>query len=458
MDWAHRTATDLTASLRAGEIGSRELTALYLERIASSTLNAVVTVDAERALAEAADRDAGPPRGPLHGLPMTVKDALAVGGMRSTGGAPELSGHVPDADAPAVAALRAAGAVIVGKTNTPRWSTDLQTSNDVFGTTRNPWDPERTSGGSSGGAAAAVAAGLTGADIGTDLGGSVRVPAHFCGVFGLKPSYGLVPSLGYLDHVGAGATAADVNVVGPIARSAADLDLLLRVLAGPAPRQRPAWRVELPEPGVAGLDGLRVGVWTGLPALPVDPDYAAVLDRVAGRLSDAGARVSVPEPPVDPAEQIAVFRRLLDAAVSPALPEGHAEVFAGGHRDWLRTQAVRARMVDAWSSWFSRERLDVLACPVTYTTAFAHDASGSFATRVLRLPSGDRPHHELVEWPGLIGVVELPSAVAPVGTTASGRPAGVQIVAPFLQDRRVVAVAGLVADACDGGYRVPPHH
>ncbi len=452
VETAYRSATELAAALRHKEIGSRELTALYLQRIGSSSLNAVVTLDAERALAEAAARDGETARGPLHGLPMTVKDALAVAGMRSTGGAEELAGHVPETDAPVVAALRDAGAVIVGKTNVPRWSTDLQTSNAVFGTTGNPWGPDRTPGGSSGGAAAAVAAGLTTVETGTDLGGSIRIPAHFCGVFGLKPSYGLVPSLGYLDQVGGGATAADVNVVGPIARSAEDLDLLLGVLAGPAPRHRPAWRVELPPPGVAGPAGLRVAFWPELPGLPVDPEYATVLTRAVDALADAGARVTTPAPPVDVAAQLDVFHRLLNAAVSPTLGEGHAEAIAGGHRAWLRSQSERAAMTRAWADWFTG--FDVLLCPVTFTTAFAHDHTGSFATRRL----GERHHYELVDWPGLVGVVELPSAVAPIGATASGMPAGVQVVAPFLQDRRAVAVAGLVAEACGGGYRVPPHH
>ncbi|TCK26167.1 amidase family protein [Pseudonocardia endophytica] len=451
MDTAYRSATELAEALRAREIGSRELTELYLARIGSSVLNAVVTVDAQGALEQAAARDAEPVRGPLHGLPMTVKDALAVAGMRSTGGAEELADHVPGTDAPVVAALREAGAVIVGKTNVPRWSTDLQTSNTVFGTTRNPWDPERTPGGSSGGAAAAVAAGLTSVEVGTDLGGSIRIPSHFCGVFGLKPSYGLVPSLGYLDHVGGGATAADVNVVGPIARSAQDLDLLLGVLAGPSPRHRPAWRVSLPAPDATRLDGLRVAFWGDLPGLPVDPEYGMVLRRVADVLSDAGALLTTPAPPVDVGGQIELYHRLLDAAVSPALGEGHAEAIAGGHRDWLRSQSSRAGTIDAWTRWF--DGFDVLLCPVTFTTAFGHDDTGSFATRRL----GERYHRELVDWPGLIGVVELPSAVAPVGTVASGMPAGVQVVAPFLQDRRAVAVAGLVAEACGGGYRVPPH-
>ncbi|MBW0104967.1 amidase family protein [Pseudonocardia sp. KRD291] len=458
-DVATWTATRLARAVRDRETGSRELLEVYLGRVASSELDAVVTVDAERARAEAAacaDETArGHSRGPLHGLPITVKDAIEVAGMRCTGGATELSEHVPDADAPAVARLREAGAVVFGRTNVPRFSVELQTTNELFGTTSNPWDLARTPGGSSGGAAAAVAAGLTAFELGTDIGGSIRVPSHFCGVFGLKPSFGLVPTSGYLDQVGGGAVEADINVFGPLARGADDLDLLLRVLAAPSPRRSPAWRVELPEPRVTGLRDLRVALWSEHPALPVDPAYAAVLRGVADRLAGAGARVAEAQPPVDPAEQLGLYQQLLAAAVSPSLPDELAVPMAGGHREWLRAQAARAAMTGAWARWFAD--VDVLLCPVTFTTAFAHATQGRFGTRMIPIEGGELSDARLVDWPGMIGLLELPSAVAPVGTTAAGLPAGVQVVAPYLQDRRAVAVAGLVADLC-GGYRRPPHH
>src|SRR4051794_13131615 len=231
------TATELVAAIKGRAVSSRELLATFLDRIErlNGPVNAVVTLAVERAQAEAAAADKATVRGaelgPLHGLPITIKDAIETEGIRSTGGAIELTDHVPAADAPAVAKLRAAGAIVFGKTNLPRWSGDLQSYNEIFGTTNNPWDVSRVPGGSSGGAATAVACGLTSFELGTDIGGSVRVPSHFCGVFGLKTSYGLVSQRGYLDHVGGGHVDADVNVFGPIARSADDLDLLLGVLA-----------------------------------------------------------------------------------------------------------------------------------------------------------------------------------------------------------------------------------
>ncbi|HAP78365.1 MAG TPA: hypothetical protein DCR14_20070, partial [Acidimicrobiaceae bacterium] len=230
------SATQQAAAIRGGTLGSEELLDLFLARIAAvdPMVNAVCTLDVERARARCQAADAAAHRsewwGPLHGLPITVKDAIDTEGIRSTGGATELRSRVAVADAPAVARLKAAGAIVFGKTNLPEWSGDWQSFNDMFGTTNNPWALDRTPGGSSGGAAAAVACGMTSFELGTDIGGSVRVPSAFCGVFGHKPSFGVIPTLGYLDEPNGGATESDVNTFGPIARSAADLRLLFDLL------------------------------------------------------------------------------------------------------------------------------------------------------------------------------------------------------------------------------------
>src|SRR6185503_14400515 len=258
------TALNLAAAIAKGELASRDLLEEYATRIErlNPAVNAVVTLSLDRARIEADAADAAVARGdtlgPLHGLPITIKDAISTDGIRSTGGAVELRDHVPDADAEAVARLRAAGAIVFGKTNVPRWSGDVQTFNNLFGTTNNPWSLDRIPGGSSGGPAAAVACGFTVFELGTDIGGSVRIPAHCCGTFGLKPSFGVVPQRGYLDHVGGGTTDADINVFGPIARSARDLDLLLDVLAGPVDEDATAWRLELPPARFDSAAGLRV--------------------------------------------------------------------------------------------------------------------------------------------------------------------------------------------------------
>jgi len=447
------------AAIRAKEVSSRELLELFLRRIddLGGPINAVVTLDTERARDAAAAADAataaGERRGPLHGLPITIKDAIATAGLRSTGGAIELAAHVPSADAPAVARLKEAGAVVFGKTNLPRWSGDVQTFNALFGVTNNPWATDRTTGGSSGGAAAAVAAGFTSFELGTDIGGSVRLPSHFCGVFGLKPSFGVIPQRGYLDHVGGGTTDADINVFGPIARSAGDLDLLLGVLAGPDPERAAAWRLELPDASGRTLADYRVGLWLDDPGCAVDAEYGRMLRHVADRLADAGATVAESHPAVAFGEQADLFRRMILPAITPSMPDETADAASGSHRAWLRAEEERARLRALWAGWF--EDWDILLCPVAATPAFPHDHTGDIVSRTLVINGQARSQVESIAWTGLIGVLGLPSAVPPVGRTEAGLPVGVQVVAPFLHDRRAVKVAGLIAEVA-GGYEPPP--
>lgn len=458
-DVATRPAVELARSIKRKEIGSRELLEHYLDRIErlNPALNAVVTLASERALGEAAEADEriarGEEVGPLHGLPITVKDAIETAGIRSTGGAVELRDHVPAQDAPAVARLRAAGAIVFGKTNLPRWSGDLQTYNEIFGTTNNPWALDRVPGGSSGGAAAAVASGLTSFELGTDIGGSVRIPSHFCGVFGLKPSYGVVAQRGYLDHVGGGTTDADVNVFGPIARSADDLGLLLAVLAGPEPERELAWRIDLPPPKGRSLADYRMAAWLDDDACRIDGSYLTVLRDTVERLAAAGAKVDDGRPPVDFAEQVGLFGALVGAAVSVNMAPETAETVAGPHRAWLEHDKARARLRATWAQWF--DGYDVLLCPVTPTPAFPHNQEGDFFSRTITVNGATRPYLHNVSWTGLIGVLGLPSAVPPVGRTKDGLPVGVQVVAPFLRDRDSVHVAGLIGEVL-GGYEPPP--
>ncbi|MEY2591969.1 MAG: amidase [Acidimicrobiaceae bacterium] len=456
---ATATATELAAAIRSKELSSRELLATYLDRIErlNGPVNAVVTLAVERAQAEATAADEATARGdelgPLHGLPITVKDAIETAGIRSTGGAIELTDHVPTVDAPAVARLRAAGAIVFGKTNLPRWSGDLQTFNEIFGTTNNPWDLERVPGGSSGGAATAVACGFTTFELGTDIGGSVRNPSHCCGVYGLKPSFGVVPQRGYLDHVGGGTTDADINVFGPLARSADDLDLLLGVLAGPPPEQAPAWRIDLPAPPARDLSGRRIALWLDDPACPIDAGYLAVLQRTATALEAAGAKVEDAHPPVDFAEQVGLFSALISEAITPSMPPETAQEFSGKHVDWLAHQTARAAMQQVWADWFVG--WDALLCPVIPTPAFPHNQEGDFFSRTLIVNGESRSYLDNVSWAGLIGITGLPAAVPPVGPTAGGLPVGVQVVTPYLHDRAAVQLAGLIAEASGTGYRTP---
>jgi amidase len=456
---ATQDATTLAAAIAGKEVSSRELLDLYLDRIErlNPTINAVVTLDVERARASAGAADEmtarGESAGPLHGLPITIKDAIEVEGVRSTGGAIELTDHVPAADAPAVQQLRAAGAVVFGKTNIPRWSGDLQSFNEIFGTTNNPWDTSRAPGGSSGGPAAAVSAGFTSFELGTDIGGSVRIPSHCCGVFGLKPSYGVVPQRGYLDHVGGGTTDADINVFGPIARSAADLDLLMSVLAAPEPERAVAWRIDLPAPRQTDVASRRIGVWFEEPSCPIDRDELALLRQAADALAGAGAKVEETHPPVDFADQGGLFVQMISGAVSPSMEDEAAEAMSGSHRQWLRGDERRAEVRKVWAEWF--ESYDALLCPVMPTPAITHQQEGDMFSRSIDINREPVPYINLISWTGFIGITCLPSAVPPIGRTPAGLPVGVQVVTPYLRDREAIALAGQLADLV-GGYDIPP--
>jgi amidase len=355
-----------------------------------------------------------------------------------------------------VARLKSAGAIVFGKTNVPRWSGDLQTFNTLFGTTNNPWSLDRIPGGSSGGPAAAVACGFTAFELGTDIGGSIRIPAHCCGVFGLKPSYGVISQRGYLDHVGGGRTDADINVFGPLARSAEDLELLLSVLAGPDAERAVAWRLELPPPRRRTAADFRVGVWLDDPACPVDRDELAVMRQAIDRLADAGTQVEDAHPPVNFAEQVELFGQLVGAAVSVNMPDDQADTASGSHRQWLRGDERRAHLRAIWQEWF--EHYDALICPVMATPAFPHNQAGTFDSRTIEINATTRPYSDLVSWTGLIGVLGLPSAVPPVGRTPGGLPVGVQVVSAFLRDREAIHLAGVLGEVSGGGYQVPPEY
>jgi amidase len=461
-DFCLAPAITQAAAIRDRTISSRELLSLYLRRLErlNPALNAVVTLDIDRAgqAAQAADdatvaaREAN--RLPaLHGLPVTIKDAIETAGIRSTGGATELRTHVPATDAPAVARLKQAGAIVFGKTNVPRWSSDLQTFNDVFGVTNNPWDLTRTPGGSSGGAAAAVAAGLTSFELGTDIGGSVRIPSNYCGVFGHKPTFGIISQRGYLDRVGGGQTDSDINVFGPLARSAEDLSLLVDILAGPNADASVAWRLQLPPPRHTHLADYRIGLWLDDPDAEVDVEVVKLLTAAATALAAAGARVDDAHPSLAMSQAKQLFDRLILPAVSVSLPPDLGERVSGSHRAWLELDQDRAAMRRVWAEWFTR--YDVLLCPVMPMPAFPHDHHGNVADRTVMINGRSRNQGDTLAWTGLVGVVYLPSTVVPVGRTPDGLPVGIQVVGPYLGDRTSLWVAARLAEVA-GGYVPPP--
>jgi amidase len=441
------SASRLQRAIRQREISSRELVSLYLERIERLDRNvgAVVTLDNDGALSAAGEADKrlarGMTDGPLHGLPMTIKDALATRGVRSTGGATELAGHVPTHDAAAVARLRAAGAIILGKTNVPRFSGDMQTFNELFGMTCNPYDAGRTCGGSSGGAAAAVACGFTSCELGTDFGGSIRIPAHCCGVYGLKPTWGVVPQDGCLYDEAGLITHQDLNTVGPIARAADDLKLLLSVLAGPAHRDAAAWRLSLPDPAPTELPDYRIGIWFDDPFCPVGREYGSLLRAAADALTAAGAAVDE-QRPVDFEAAFDVYWRLL--AASSAGDGAHLEQGATPitHGEYLRLAGERERFAAEFARWF--ECHDLLLCPVLACEAFEHDHGEDMIARTVAIDGRARPYLDVARWIGVPGIARLPVVVVPIGRTASGLPVGMQVVAPAYHDRHAIHAAGLI--------------
>lgn len=453
------SATRLQAALRSRDLSSRELLGAFSERMErlNPALNAIVTTDLERAEARAHRADEAATRGswlgPLHGLPFTVKDAIETGGIRSTGGAPQLADHVPEVDAPAVARLSDAGGIVFGKTNAPTWSADFQTHNALFGTTNNPWDVDRTTGGSSGGSAAAVASGMTSFELGTDIGGSVRIPASFCGVFSHKPSFGLVPQRGYLDHVGGGTIDADINVFGPLARSTEDLELLMSVLVGPLADDAAAWRLELPVARSTELAGLRIGTWLDDPAAAVDSSVGDVLARAVDAFVAAGASVTHDRPALDMQDMFALFLGLTGAAASLSMEPATSDFVGIGHREWLELRIEQARIRTVWADWFTRH--DILLCPVMPMAAIVHDTSGPFMERTTLINGQPRAHMECAAWTGLVGVAYLPATVIPVGLTQTGLPVGMQVVGPYLGDLTSLQAGKLLSEVL-GEWRAPP--
>jgi amidase len=457
----------LVEALDARDVSARELLELHLDRIErlDGPINSVVTLEPARAHAEATAVDqaraAGQSVGPLAGIPVTVKDAIATAGIRSTGGAVELRDHVPDDDATVVAGIRDAGAVVFAKTNVPRWSGDYQTYNEMFGTTNNPWDLERTPGGSSGGPAAAVAMGFTGFEIGTDIGGSIRVPSSFCGVYGHKPSFGIIPTFGYLDNATSHRNVADVNVFGPIARSVDDLELLLGLLAGPNPDDAVAWRLDLPPARARELGGFRVAAWLDDVFAPVDPAVAAVMTEAVTALEAAGARIDHDRrPDIDPAMASRDGLILISAATAISDTEGENSAASGGgrgldHRSWDVLHRRRGEVRRRWAEFFVD--VDVLLCPVTVVPPFrhVHSTDGANWMHATLADHSDRHYSELIGWSALIGSAYLPATVPPIGRTADGLPVGIQVVAPYLHDRTSLAFARCMADVL-GGYEPPP--
>jgi amidase len=476
-DFAYSTMIEMIRALELRQVSSTELLDQAITRVEqrNGPINAVVTMDVDRARARAAsidqDRAAGRRVGALAGIPMTIKDSLMLDGVRTTSGAPELSNFVADRNADCVQRLLGAGAVIFAKTNLPIYAGDVQSFNEVFGTTNNPWDLTRSCGGSSGGSAAAVAAGFTPLEVGSDIGGSIRNPAGMCGVVGHKPSYGLVSARGQIPGPPGTLTQADIAVIGPLARSVADCELALDLMVGADEWHAPAWSISVPpaRPGV-----MRVAVWADDPACPVDPEIRIAIESVAEQLAESGCIVDESARPAgfDFAKADAIFSQLLGSALSGGYSmsevEAMAQRVANGetlegelgvegatlrHRAWLSANERRLQMRARWREFFTR--YDAVLAPISPTVAIPHDHSFPMSQRRIIVAGASRPYTDQMRWMGLFGVSYLPATAVPIATHSSGLPIGLQVVGPFAEDRTALKVAGLIEEIT-GGCRVPP--
>jgi amidase len=466
MNTAYWSATKLAAALRSKKLGALELFDLYAERIRrhNRALNALCVMDLEagRKAARAADRAKGK-RGPLHGLPMTVKESFDVAGFPTTWGLPEHQGNVARTDALAVERLKRAGAIVFGKTNVPVLLADWQSYNPVYGTTNNPWDLLRTPGGSSGGSAAALAAGLTGLEMGSDIGASIRNPAHYCGVYGHKPTWALCPARGHA--LPGSAHPGDISAIGPLARSAEDLRLAMDIVAGPDAIEGAGYRLAIEKPKLASFRKLRVAVLASHPTAEVDASVSGAIQRLAEALARKGAKVSDrARPAFEPEEAHRVYVATLRAATAARQLPHHVRLWEAlartrpasdmsyeaqaaranvmSHREWLGWSNRRHQMRLLWAEFF--RDWDVLLCPTAATPAFPQNQKGERWERMIDVNGNPQPSTTQMFWAGYSGMCYLPSTVAPIELAGGRLPVGAQIIAPQYGDYRSIAVARLI--------------
>lgn len=474
---------DATAQIQA--LATRRISALELleASVANATLmakdlNAVVSRDLDTAREKAraiddrrAKGEAVESLGALAGLPMTVKDSIDVHGLPASSGKREYLGRKPP-DAPAILRVRQAGAVIWGKTNTPVMAADWQTFNPVYGTTNNPWDTTRTPGGSSGGAAAAVASGISPLEVGSDIGGSLRIPASFCGIYSHKPTFGLVSTVGHVPPQPGAAAETDMNVLGPMARSTRDLRLLLSVMTeSPLPARAPP----------ANLSETRIGLWLDEPLFKLDPEVRRVIERFAADLQAQGAIIEPIKSPVDTETLVKTFTTLLMSlegardkslrrrlgwsrpfaklarAMGAATPMSWAAMvlaLTARHAEWIAADEVRAQLAGVMRATF--EKYAAVVAPVSPTAAFLHDQRQPLSRRVLRASDGARyPYDSMWSWIALASACGLPATTVPAGLTSEGLPVGVQIIGPRGADSKTLAVAQAFEEKL-GGFVPPP--
>lgn len=480
MDITLRSAADQAGAVADKSISAVELLDATIERYQryNRSINAVVVTQ----LADARDRAlqadnataAGESWGPLHGVPMTIKEAWDWVGTASTSGREELIHHRPEQNCEAVDRLIEAGAVIYGKTNLPVGMADWQTFNPIFGTTNNPWNLDFIPGGSSGGAAAALAVGMTALEVGSDIGASIRNPAHYCGVFGHKPTYGLVPTAGHGDP--GNPVPIDIGVGGPMARYASDLTLGLDVLAGASGLDQIGWKLELPAARKTRPDQIRAAVMLESPCVAQDNELTEQLAATVEALRELGVDVDYDaRPELDLERSHETYSMLLRGATGTEYaPERyqqqqpHADRYRDGDRDvralsaygvslshweWAARHREREEARFAWEDFF--RTYDVFLCPTAASAAYPHDQNGERFDRTITINGEQEPTTDQLFWAGISCGVYLPGTVAPAGFTASGLPCGLQIVTGYLRDRDAIAFAEIMEREL-GGYQTPP--
>ncbi|UVK55195.1 amidase [Mesorhizobium sp. AR02] len=455
MNLVFSSTTDLATAIAQRKISAVEALDAHLAQIDShnEAMNAVVSLDREEARSQAKKADAalarGATPGPLHGVPFTLKDTHETAGMKTTVGFPPFAGYVASHDSPVVVRLKAAGGVLMAKTNVATMLSDWQSNNPLFGRTGNPWNLQRTAGGSSGGAAAAVAAGMTPFDVGTDLQDSIRLPAAFCGVYGLKPTEHRVSLAGAFPNPGGAARSVRLmSCLGPLARSVDDLALIYQIIAGPDGRDTDLAPVPVEAMPKLDLKALRIAFAPSFPGFPVACDISAAVENLARQLQGAGAIVEEAKlPKLDLHDDLAQGGALIGMMMEAAQPEPPEQPTSVSR--WFEALARRDKSILAWDQFFND--WDALLCPVAMTTAFPHCEPGA----PIKVDGKEQSYWMLPAYGAVFNYSGHPALAMPCGEDRDGLPIGLQLVGKRWSESRLLGIAAAI-EAFTGGFRRPP--